>query len=76
MKPLCNLCGSRHNKNQSHQFVANTGKSVEGMRVELWRDGNRERYNARMREYMRKRRSKVKFDMGLQIDSVTGTCGS
>jgi hypothetical protein len=35
--------------------VAN--KSLDGMRVELWREANRERYNKRQRELMRKRRA-------------------
>jgi hypothetical protein len=38
--------------------VAN--KSMDGMRVQLWREANRERYNARMRDLMRKRRAKSK----------------
>jgi hypothetical protein len=33
--------------------------SPEATRVEKWRDENRDRYNARMREYMRKRRGGV-----------------
>jgi hypothetical protein len=72
MKPLCPDCGDRHEKYQAHVFpVANNEKpvantvankpktSVEGLRVELWREANRDRYNARQRELMRKRRQKT-----------------
>jgi hypothetical protein len=35
---------------------------VNASRQVLWQQANRERYNARMREYMRKRRGDVKAD--------------
>ncbi len=37
------------------------GKSVAAIRVQLWREANRERYNARQRELMRERRKKAKL---------------
>ena len=69
-KPLCPDCGDHHEKWQAHRFVANTesvansseqpvaNKSVEWLRVKLWRVANKDRYNARQRELMRKRRKK------------------
>jgi hypothetical protein len=42
--------------NSASPSVAN--KSVDGMRVQLWREANRERYNARMRDLMRRKRAK------------------
>ena len=69
MKP-CEFCGSVHESYQAHIFpVANAipvankerpvvaNKSMDGMRVQLWREANRDRYNARQRELMRKRRA-------------------
>jgi hypothetical protein len=65
-KPLCEVCGDSHEKHQAHRFVANresvanvvANKSPEWLRVKLWREANRERYNARQRDLMRKRRAK------------------
>ena len=72
MKPLCELCGDRHEKHQAHKFatnavpnnVANTvaNKSVEWLRVKLWRQANKEKYNARQRELMKRKRAKEKRD--------------
>ena len=71
MKPLCSECGDRHEKHQGHiwpKAVANAksvanrserpvaNKSVEWLRVKVWREANKDRYNARQRELMRKRR--------------------
>ena len=66
-KPLCEVCGDRHEKWQAHRFVANeesvanpvanvANKSVEWLRVKLWREANKDRYNARQRELMRRKR--------------------
>ena len=72
-KPLCEVCGDHHEKWQAHKFVANkesvanrserpvANKSVDALRVKLWRQANRERYNARERERMRKNRAKEKL---------------
>lgn len=38
--------------------VAN--RSPDGMRVELWRQANRDRYNARQKDLMRRNRAKLK----------------
>ena len=38
----------------ANEPVAN--KSMEWLRVKVWREANRERYNARQRELMRKKR--------------------
>jgi hypothetical protein len=40
-------------------MVLSTRASSESERVAKWREANRERDNARRREYMRKRRAKV-----------------
>jgi hypothetical protein len=50
-----------------NESVANTvangvaNKSVEYIRVKLWRDANRDRYNASQRERMRLKRAKAKL---------------
>ena len=65
MKPLCELCGDRHESHQAHiwpKSVANSvpnavpNRSVEYLRVKLWKQANRKRYNETQRELMRKRR--------------------
>ena len=40
--------------------VANESNNPNSWRVEVWREGNRERYNARQRELMKRRRAKAK----------------
>ena len=40
--------------------VSTVGRSVGAMRVKLWRQANRERYNARERERMRRNRKTLK----------------
>lgn len=69
MKPLCELCGDRHEKHQAHKFrtvsnvapvsnpVSNAG-SPDYLRVKLWRQANRDKYNAGQRELMRRKRAK------------------
>ena len=75
-KPLCEVCGDRHEKHQAHRFVANANpvantvanvekvanKSVEWLRVKLWRQANKDKYNARQRELMKRKRAKEKQD--------------
>lgn len=53
----------------SHQTVANPSRSMDSLRVKLWREANRERYNARERERMRKKRAQKKALSG-QDDSI------
>ena len=73
MKPLCELCGDRHDSHQAHKFATNAvpnpvpnsvpnvaNKSVEYLRVKLWKQANRERYNESQRELMKRRRAKAK----------------
>lgn len=65
MSKVCEVCGDRHEKHQAHRFVANANpvantvanKSLGWLRVKLWRVANKDRYNARQRELMRKRRA-------------------
>lgn len=40
--------------------VANASKSLDAQRVKLWREANRERYNARERLRMQKKRAERK----------------
>ena len=69
MKPLCELCGDRHESYQAHiwpKSVANSvptavpNKSVDYLRVRLWKQANRERYNETQRELMKRRRREAK----------------
>ena len=66
MKPLCELCGDRHESYQAHRFATNPvpnavpNKSVEYLRVKLWKQANRKRYNEAQRELMKRRRAKEK----------------
>jgi hypothetical protein len=75
-KPLCEACGDRHEKHQAHRFVANAtlvankeqkpvaNTSPEWLRVKLWRVANKDRYNARQRELMRRKRKEKKDGQG------------
>jgi hypothetical protein len=70
MKPLCPDCGDRHEKYQAHIWpVSNASpvsnavsnapnKSVDYLRVKMWREANRARYNEKQRELMKLRRAK------------------
>lgn len=40
-----------------HPEALRQSRSLDSMRVKLWREANRERYNARERERMRKKRA-------------------
>jgi len=51
-------------KTENSDVVANTVNrgSLNGMRVELWRQGNRDRYNERQKLLMRAKRAKLKLE--------------
>ena len=58
LPPECKLCKNRHFPNQAHVFgkpkrLKLSVASKEARRKRAWRDKNRERYNAYMRDYMR-----------------------
>lgn len=73
MATKCKFCDHVHEDWQAHIFHAATNavakpipvakqsvaKHPDTMRVQLWREANRERYNARQRELMRRRKAQA-----------------
>lgn len=75
MRPYCKICGKNHWFHEPHDFGNNSDKSVTNIpiyrditnkkdkgkneRVLRWKKERRDKYNAYMREYMRKKRRAI-----------------
>lgn len=59
--PKCKICGTNHPSWEPHQLgqiqPEESSKPSSAERVKRWRKKHREEYNAKMREYRRKRKA-------------------